>query len=54
MMTTVAESCMVDTNVLIHSTITSSPFYHEARSRLDMLVSNGIKLCITPQNQNAC
>ena len=40
---------MVDTNVLVYSTVVSSPWYQEARQWLVALVSKGVELCITPQ-----
>ena len=45
----VDKRCMVDTNVLIHSTVSSSPWHHEARNWLAELVDKGVELCITPQ-----
>ena len=41
--------CMVDTNVLIYSTVTSSPWHQEARGWLAALVDKGVELCIIPQ-----
>ncbi len=41
--------CMIDTNVLVYSTISSSPMHQESREHLAALVDEGIELCITPQ-----
>ena len=41
--------CMIDTNVLVYSTVTSCPLYSEASQYLAQLLDNGIELCITPQ-----
>jgi len=41
--------CMVDTNVLIYSTVSSSPWHQEARGWLAALLDEGIELCIIPQ-----
>jgi len=41
--------CMVDTNVLVHSTVRSSPWHQEARQWLASLFSKGFELCIIPQ-----
>ena len=38
----VDKRCMVDTNVLIHSTVSSSPWHHEARNWLAELVDKGV------------
>jgi len=40
---------MVDTNVLIYSTVSSSPWHQNAKQKLAVLYNNGIELCITPQ-----
>jgi predicted nucleic acid-binding protein len=40
---------MIDTNVLVYSTISSSPWHQEARQRLTALVDKGVELCLTPQ-----
>jgi len=41
--------CVVDTNVLVYSTVSSCPWHREARLWLAALVDKGIELCITPQ-----
>ncbi len=46
---TAGKRCMVDTNVLIYSTVASSPWHQESRQLLDTLLRNGTELCITPQ-----
>jgi predicted nucleic acid-binding protein len=40
---------MVDTNVLIYSTVISSPWHQDAKLKLVGLFNKGIELCITPQ-----
>jgi predicted nucleic acid-binding protein len=40
---------MIDTNVLVYSTVSSSPWHQEARARLTALFNEGIELCFTPQ-----
>ncbi len=44
-----ADQCMVDTNVLIYSTVISSPSHQDAKLKLADLFSKGVELCITPQ-----
>ncbi len=41
--------CMIDTNVLVYSTISSGPWHREARQKLITLVNAGTELCLTPQ-----
>ena len=41
--------CMIDTNVLVYSTVGSNPRHQESREHLAALVDEGIELCITPQ-----
>jgi toxin-antitoxin system PIN domain toxin len=41
--------CLVDTNVLIYSTVDSSPSHQEARDWLAALVDDDVELCIIPQ-----
>ena len=41
--------CVVDTNLLIYGTVSSSPWHKEAKHWLASLVSKGTELCITPQ-----
>jgi len=41
--------CMIDTNVLIYSTISSSPWHQEAKQNLIALINSGTELCLTPQ-----
>lgn len=48
-MTTPAERCLVDTNVLVYSTVSGNPWHMEARQWLTYLHSAGVKLCVTPQ-----
>ena len=43
------DQCMVDTNVLVFSTVVSNPLYEEARDWLAGLDNRDVKLCITPQ-----
>lgn len=49
MVMTDGKRCMIDTNVLVYSTISSSPWHQEARQRLTALVNDGIELCFAPQ-----
>lgn len=48
-MTPGADPGVVDTNVLVYSTVDSSPHHQEARQWLAALHSQGVALCITPQ-----
>lgn len=48
-MTTGADRVMVDTNVLVHSTVDNSPHHQEARQWLAALHRQGVTLFITPQ-----
>lgn len=41
--------CVVDTNVLIYSTVTGNPWYDEARNWLAGLHEDGFDLCVTTQ-----
>lgn len=43
------KQCVVVSNVLIYSTVSSSPWYQESRQWLASLVSKGFELFITPQ-----
>lgn len=49
MATTDDEACVVDTNVLIYSTVASSPRHQQARQWLASLQRMGYELCITTQ-----
>jgi predicted nucleic acid-binding protein len=44
-----AEACMVDTNVLVYSTVSGNPWHKESRQWLAMLQSRRCSLCITTQ-----
>lgn len=46
---TPAERCLVDTNVLVYSTVSANPWHREAREWLAELHGAGVKLCVTPQ-----
>ncbi len=46
---TPASWCMVDTNVLVYSTVKDNPWHEEARNWLATLRNQGITLCATPQ-----
>lgn len=46
---TAGKRCMVDTNVVVYSTVASSPWHQESRQLLDTLLRSGVELCITPQ-----
>lgn len=45
-MTMGVERCMVDTNVLVYSTVDSSPHHQEARHWMATLQHQGFTLCI--------
>ena len=49
MTTTDDEACVVDTNVLIYSTVAGSPWHLQARQWLAALQGTGHKLCVTTQ-----
>jgi predicted nucleic acid-binding protein len=44
-----ADTCMVDTNVLVYSTVSGNDWHQEARLWLSTLQETGVRLCITPQ-----
>lgn len=48
-MTMADEHCMIDTNVLIYSTVEGNPWYEEARRWLNDIQSDGTSLYITTQ-----
>lgn len=48
-MMTLAERCLVDTNVLVYSTVAGNPWHQEARDWLAHLQASGLVLCVTPQ-----
>ncbi len=43
------EYCLIDTNVLIYSTVSGNPWHQEARNWLSSLSKAGVMLCVTPQ-----
>jgi predicted nucleic acid-binding protein len=43
------ERCLVDTNVLVYSTVLGNPWHQKARSWLAGLNAEGVTLCVTPQ-----
>jgi len=43
------EHCMVDTNVLIYSTVAGNPWHQHARNWLMALRDQGAVLCVSPQ-----
>ncbi|WP_456425914.1 type II toxin-antitoxin system VapC family toxin [Rhodocaloribacter sp.] len=45
----VDKRCVIDTNVLIYSTVEDNPWYDEARQWLAAIQSDGTSLCITTQ-----
>ncbi len=49
MATTAADRVMIDTNVLIHSTVSMSPFHQRAREALQQLHSAGSELWVSRQ-----
>ena len=42
-------SCVVDTNVLVYSTVLGNPWYDQARQWLATLQRQGLRLCVTTQ-----
>jgi len=51
---TPAERCLIDTNVLIYSTVSGNPWHQEARDWLTALHEAGVTLCVTPQILREC
>jgi predicted nucleic acid-binding protein len=49
MMTTGDDACVIDTNVLIYSTVSGNPWYRQARQWLSTLQDTGMRLCVTTQ-----
>jgi predicted nucleic acid-binding protein len=49
MATVDADACVVDTNVLIYSTVAGNAGHQPARERLSALQEDGVRLCITTQ-----
>lgn len=43
------DACVVDTNVLIYSTVSGNPWHQQAREWLTTLQSKGRSLCVTTQ-----
>lgn len=48
-MTMDADACVVDTNVLIYSTVSNNPWHQQARQWLVVLQNEGRSLCVTTQ-----
>lgn len=48
-MMTPDERCMVDTNVLVYSTVAGNPWHEQARHWLMTLHDQGTVLCVSPQ-----
>jgi predicted nucleic acid-binding protein len=46
---TPASLCMIDTNILVYSTVSGNPWHEESRNWLTTLRNQGIMLCATPQ-----
>ncbi len=46
---TPASWCMVDTNILVYSTVSGNPWHEESRNWLTALRNQGTTLCATPQ-----
>ena len=40
---------MTDTNILVHSTVGSSPWHKETRNWLSILINDDVELCISTQ-----
>jgi predicted nucleic acid-binding protein len=49
MVTTAADACFVDTNILVYATVSSSPWNAAARARLDDMRRLGTRLWISRQ-----
>jgi predicted nucleic acid-binding protein len=49
MTTADANACVVDTNVLVYSTVSGNPWYQQAREWLAALQLEGRDLCVTTQ-----
>jgi predicted nucleic acid-binding protein len=49
MMTTDVDACVIDTNVLVYSTVLDNPWYEQARRWLATLQNQGVRLCVTTQ-----
>jgi hypothetical protein len=49
MTTTDVDACVVDTNVLVYSTVLGNPWYDQARQWLAALQNSGSHLCTTTQ-----
>ena len=43
------DACIVDTNVLVYSTVSGNPWHQQAREWLAALQSKGHRLCVTTQ-----
>lgn len=43
------DACVVDTNVLVYSTVSGNPWHQQARQWLSEMQSAGVRLCITTQ-----
>lgn len=44
-----ADACVVDTNVLVYSTVSDNPWHQQARQWLSTMQSAGVCLCVTTQ-----
>jgi predicted nucleic acid-binding protein len=44
-----ADACVVDTNVLVYSTVSGNPWHQQARQWLSAMQSAGAGLCVTTQ-----
>ena len=49
MAVTDAETCLIDTNVLVYSTVSGHAWHQQARHWVSALQEDGIQLCVTPQ-----
>jgi len=43
------DACVVDTNVLVYSTVAGNPWHQQARQWLSEMQSAGVRLCVTTQ-----
>jgi predicted nucleic acid-binding protein len=44
-----ADACVVDTNVLVYSTVSGNPWHQQARQWLSAIQNAGVRLCVTTQ-----
>ena len=49
MATTDVDACVIDTNVLVYSTVLDNPWHDQSRRWLASLQNQGVRLCVTTQ-----